>query len=90
MPVSRKSNNEKCILRYVAIYDLKHNRVAIFGMKVEGLRLHARCIRRKPLEVGLCNLGEGRIALILAYGLDGFGAVLGFLGAGDVGQSMYM
>ena len=77
-------------LRYIAIYDLEHNSVIVFGVQVEGLRLDARRVRREPLEVGLCHLGEERIALILAHGLDGVGAVLGLLGAGDVGQPAHL
>ena len=60
--------------------------MAAVGVQVEGLGLDIGHIERLPLEVFLGQNGEGGVAGILSNGLDGFGAVLGLLGSGDVGQ----
>jgi hypothetical protein len=77
-------------LRYIAVYDLEHDSVVIVCVQVEGLRLDARRVWREKLEVSLGHLGEGRIALILAHGLNGLNAVLGLLGTGDIGQPAHL
>ena len=60
--------------------------MAAICVQVEGLGLHACRLDQTPFEIGLGELGEGRIALILAHRLDALRTILGLLGSGDVGQ----
>lgn len=73
-------------LRYVAVYNLQEGNVATVGEQIEGLRLHAGGLWSEPLQIGLGELSEGRVARVFAHGLDGFWAILRLRGAGDTGQ----
>lgn len=61
--------------------------MAAVGEYIEGLCLDARLVDGRPLQVVLGELRICRVALVLAHGLDGSRAILGLLGAGDIGQA---
>ena len=71
----------------VVVDDLQEANVAGVGHEVEGLRLDIGVVDDLPLEVLLGQLGVGRVAGVLADGLDGLGAVLGLLRAGNDGKT---
>lgn len=60
--------------------------MAAVGSEVERLRLDAGRVHGNPLQVIFLELGVGRLGGLLGDWLDGFGAIDGLLGAGDVGE----
>ena len=74
------------LLRYVAIYNLHKAAVPTFGIQIEGLRLNGRGLHDRPFEVALGRLGEGWVARVGPHWLNGLGAILRLLGAGNAGQ----
>lgn len=54
---------------------------------VEGLGLDVGIVERHPLQVLLGQFRVSRLARLLAHGLDGVGAVLGLLCAGNGGEA---
>lgn len=78
------------VLRDVVVDDLQEAVVAAVGLEVKGLRLDARLLNELPLQVLFGELREGGVAGVLAHGVDGFRAVLGLLGTGDIGQPAYL
>ena len=78
------------VLRYVVVNDLQEAIVTAVGLEVKGLCLDAGLLDKLPLQVFLLELSEGGVAGVLAHGVDGFRAVLGLLGTGDIGQPAYL
>lgn len=60
------------------------------GEDVEGLCLDVGVVQGYPFQVLLGQLGVGRVAGILANGVDGFRAILGLLGTGNGGQARHV
>jgi hypothetical protein len=58
----------------------------LFGEEIEGLSLDAGGWRDQPLEMFSSQLGIRRVTRVRPYGLDGGGAIFGFLSAGNVCQ----
>ena len=71
----------------VVVNDLEEANVTSFRVEVKGLRLDVGVVEGLPFQVLLVQLGEGRVACILANRLDGFRAVNGLLGTGNRRQS---
>lgn len=73
-------------VRNVVVNYLHKAIVPAVGLEIVRLRLDAGLLDELPLQMLLLELRVGWIAGVLAHGVDGFGAILGFLGSGDIGQ----
>ena len=73
-------------VRNVVVDYLHKAIVTTVGLEVEGLRLDAGLLDEPPFQMVLGELRVGGVAGVFAHGVDGLGAILGFLGTGDIGQ----
>lgn len=73
-------------IRNVVVDYLHKAVVATIRLEVEGLCLDTCLLDELPLQVFLLELRVGGVASVFTHGVDGLGAVLGFLGTGDIGQ----
>lgn len=73
--------------RDIAVDDLCKGNMATVCDEVEGLRLYTRRAQSLPFQVFLCDLSVGDLVGGLD-GLDGSGAIDGFLRPGDIGQAV--
>ena len=76
------------LLRNVAVDDLGHANLALFGEEVKGLRLDVGPLHLFPFKVVAGGLGVGSLLGLLSYRSDGRWAIDGLLRAGDIGDSM--
>jgi len=81
--------SEKCS-RNVAVDDLDHDQIAAVGHDVVGSSLHICVLVGLPSQIILGQDGVGSLGGLLGDGLDGLGAIDGFLRAHGRGQAVYM
>lgn len=80
--------SEECS-RNVAVDDLNHDQIAAVGHDVEGSSLDICVLVGLPFQLVLGENGVGSLlAGLLGDGLDGFGAIDGFLRAHGRGQAV--
>ena len=68
--------------RDIAVNDLGQAKPSLIRMHIEGLSLDTGRVHDPPFQVLLQQLCVRYLIDLLRHGLDGFGAIDGFLGAG--------
>jgi hypothetical protein len=81
------SGSEECS-RNVVVDDLDHDQITAVGHDVKGGSLHIGVLVGLPSQILLGQDGVGGLAGLLGDGLDGFGAIDGFLRADGRGQAV--
>lgn len=79
--------SEECS-RNVAVNDLDEDQIAAVGYDVEGSSLHIGILVGLPSQILLGQNGVGSLGGLLGDGLDGLGAIDGFLRAHGRGQAV--
>jgi len=77
-------------VRDIAVDDLSHGDMTAICGDVEGLRLDTGVGKSSPFQVVPRQLGVRHGLGLLSDGVNGRGAIDGFLGSGDVGEPLWI